>query len=104
MANRNIAYTLGRGWAYIFDISTTSGYMGEKYVQEFGPRFVDMSSTSGNMGAKYAQEFGPRFLGAYPLTRSIQRKGFLHVAIYIGKGAICEQNELECRYIYIYKT
>ena len=40
MANRKIAYTLGRGRAYIFDMSSTSGYMGEKYVQEFGPRFL----------------------------------------------------------------
>ena len=31
MANRKIAYTLGRGRAYIFDMSSTSGYMGEKY-------------------------------------------------------------------------
>ena len=40
MANRKIAYTLGRGRAYIFDMSSTSGYMGAKYVQEFGPRFL----------------------------------------------------------------
>ena len=40
MANRKIAYTLGRGWAYIFDMSSTSGNMGEKYFQEFGPRFL----------------------------------------------------------------
>ena len=61
MANRKIAYTLGRGRAYIFDMSSTSGYMGEKYFQEFGPRFFDMSSASGYMGEKYVQEFGPRF-------------------------------------------
>ena len=60
MANRKIAYTLGRGWAYIFDMPSTSGYMGAKYVQECGPRFVDMSSTSGYVGAKYVQEFGPK--------------------------------------------
>ena len=42
-----------------FDMSSTSGYMGAKYVQEFGPRFFDMSSASGYMGAKYFQEFGP---------------------------------------------
>ena len=65
MANRKIAYTLGRGRAYIFDMSSTSGYMGEKYVQEFGPRFFDMSSASGYMGAKYFQEFGPRFLACH---------------------------------------
>ena len=40
MANRKITYTLGRGRAYISDMSSTSGYMGEKYFQEFGPRFL----------------------------------------------------------------
>ena len=40
MANRKIAYTLGRGRAYISDMSSTSGYMGAKYFQEFGPRFL----------------------------------------------------------------
>ena len=65
MANRKIAYTLGRGRAYIFDMSSTSGYMGAKYFQEFGPRFFDMSSASGYMGAKYVQEFGPRFLACH---------------------------------------
>ena len=44
-------------------MSSTSGNMGEKYCQEFGPIFFDMSSASGNiMGLKYVQEFGPRFL------------------------------------------
>ena len=38
IANGKIADTLGRGWAYISDMSSTSGYMGAKYVQEFGPR------------------------------------------------------------------
>ena len=50
MANRKIAYTLGRGRAYTFDISSSSGYMGEKYVQEFGPGFFDTSSARGYMG------------------------------------------------------
>ena len=40
MANRKIAYTLGRAWAYVFDMPSTGGYMGQKYVQEVGPRFV----------------------------------------------------------------
>ena len=44
MANRKIAYTLGRGRAYISDMSSTSGYMGAKYAQEFGPSFLGMSS------------------------------------------------------------
>ena len=67
MANRKIAYTLGRGRAYIFDMSSTSGYMGEKYFQEFGPRFFDMSSASGYMGETYFQEFGPRFLACHAI-------------------------------------
>ena len=62
MASRKIAYTLGRGRTYVFDMSSTSGYMGEKYFQEFGPSFFDMSSASGYMGAKYFQKIGPRFL------------------------------------------
>ena len=65
MAKRKIAYTLGRGWAYIFDMSSTSGCMGAKYAQEFGPIFFDTSSTSGNMGAKYVQEFVPRCLASH---------------------------------------
>ena len=82
MANRKIAYTLGRGRAYIFDMSSTSGYMGEKYFQEFGPIFFDMSSAGGYMGAKYVQEFGPIFfdmssaggyVGELPGEESFQR-------------------------------
>ena len=65
MANRKIAYTLGRGRAYISDMSSTSGYMGAKDFQEFGPSFFDMSSASGYMGDKYFQEFGPRCLAWY---------------------------------------
>ena len=61
MANRKIAYTLGRGRAYISDMSSTSGYMGEKYFQEFGPRFFDMSSASGYMGEKYFRNLVPDF-------------------------------------------
>ena len=38
-----IAYTLGRGRAYISDMSSTSGYMGAKYFQEVGPRFFGVS-------------------------------------------------------------
>ena len=56
MANRKIAYTLGRGRAYT---SSTNGYMGEKKFQELGPIFFVMSSASGYMGEKYFQEFGP---------------------------------------------
>ena len=42
------------------DMSSTSGYMGEKYFQEFGPICFDKSSASGYMGEKYFQEIGPR--------------------------------------------
>ena len=62
MANRKIAYTLGRGWAYIYDMSSTSGYMGAKYFQEFGPRSFDMSSASGYTGANFFQEVCPTLL------------------------------------------
>ena len=62
MANRKIAYSLGRGWASISDMSSTSGYMGEKYFQEFCLRFFDMSSASGYMGEKHFREFGPKIL------------------------------------------
>ena len=41
---------------------SASGYMGEKYFQEFGPIFFGMSSASGYMGEKYFQEIGPIFL------------------------------------------
>ena len=99
MAIRQIAYTLGRGWAYISDMSSTSGYMGATYFQEFGrilfdmssasgymgatyvhecgPRFVDMSSASWYMGAKYVPEFGPIFLTC-PL--SLRGRGHFHKA------------------------
>ena len=46
----------------MFDMSSTSGYMGATYFQEFGPRLFDMSLASGYMGAEYVQESGPRFL------------------------------------------
>ena len=71
MANRKIAYTLGRGRAYISDMSSTSGYMGAKCLQEFGPSFFGMSSASGYMGAKYFQEFGPRCLACHVVSISI---------------------------------
>ena len=65
MANRNITYILGRGRAHVSDMSSTSGYMGVKYFQEFGPRFFDMSSASGYMDAKPVQESGPRCLACH---------------------------------------
>ena len=69
MENRKLAYTLGRGRAYISDMSSTSGYMGAKYAQEFGPIFFDMFTASGYMGAKYVQEFGLRFLAMFQMLR-----------------------------------
>ena len=65
MANRRTAYTLGRGQAYLSDMSSTSGYMGAKHFQEFGPCFFDMSSASGYVGAKCFQEFSSRFLACH---------------------------------------
>ena len=65
MANRTIAYTLGRGRAYISDMSSTSGCMGATYFQDFGPRFFDTSSASGYMGAKGNQELGPKCLACH---------------------------------------
>ena len=52
MANREIACTLGRGRAYISDMSSTNGYMGAKKNQEFGPSLFDMSSAGGHMGVQ----------------------------------------------------
>ena len=49
-------------------MSSTSGYMGAKSIQECGPRFFVMSSASGYMGAIYVQEFGPRFLACHVPT------------------------------------
>ena len=40
---------------------SASGYMGETYFQEFGPKFMT-SSASGYMGEKYVQEVGPKFM------------------------------------------
>ena len=71
--DRSIFFTKCPGWGAVdfwihvgfldfmknIDMSSTSGYMGAKYFQEFGPRFFDMSSASGYMGAKYFQEVGP---------------------------------------------
>ena len=65
MANRRISCSLGRGTAHISDMSSTSGYMGAKYVQEFSPIFFDMSSASGYMGTKYFLEVGRRFVACH---------------------------------------
>ena len=64
-ANRQIAYTLGSGQAYILYVPSASGYVGGKYVWEFGFWCFDMSSAGGYMGAKYFQEFGPRFMACH---------------------------------------
>ena len=44
-----------------FDTSSTSWYMGAKYVQRIGPRFFDMSSASGYMGANIFGKSVPDF-------------------------------------------
>ena len=74
------AHPLPRVYAiFLFGMeSSTSGYMGAKYGQEFGPICFDMSSASGHMGAEYFQELGPRFLTC-PL--SLQGLGHFHKAI-----------------------
>ena len=46
-------------------MSSTSGYIGAKCLQEFGPIFFDMPLASGYMCAKDFQEFGPRFLACH---------------------------------------
>ena len=54
MANPTIAYTLytlGRGMAYIFDMSSTSGCLGATYFQEFDPILLDMSLECPRRGA-----------------------------------------------------
>ena len=61
MANRKITYTLGRGRAYISDMSSTSEYKGATHFQKFGPTFFDMSSASRYMGANMFRNSGPDF-------------------------------------------
>ena len=36
-----------------FDMSSASGYIGAKYVQELGPSLFEISSASGCVGEKY---------------------------------------------------
>ena len=64
MANRKIAYTLGRGRAYISDMSSSSGIWVQNIFRNLVPNF-DMPSASGYMGENYFQEFGPRFLACH---------------------------------------
>ena len=61
MANRKIAYTLGRGWAYISDMSSTSGNMGQNIFRNLVPDLL----TCPQLGATYFQEFGPIFLACH---------------------------------------
>ena len=90
MANRKIAYTLGRGRAYIFDMSSTSGYMGAKYFQEFGPRFFDMSSASGYMGDFFFfKNLVPDFWTCPPVKKGhIYKGGWISVVrrVFTGGG------------------
>ena len=66
MANRNIAYTLGRGWAYMSDMSSTSGYMGEKYFQEFGLIFLTCPQLVGTWVKNIFRNLVPDFLAHTP--------------------------------------
>ena len=61
IANRKIAYTLGRGWAYVFDMSSTSGYMGTTYLEKFGPGFFDMPQLVGTWVQNMFRNSGPVF-------------------------------------------
>ena len=61
-------------FSWKFDMSSSSGYIGEKLVQEFGPIFFDVSSASGYMGTKHVQEFGSRFCD---MSRESPRRGAL---------------------------
>ena len=45
-------------------MSSNSGYIGEEN-QECDPRCFDMSSASGYMGAKYVQEFDSSFVACH---------------------------------------
>ena len=56
----------------ISDMSSTSGYKGAKYFQEFGPSPFDMSSAIGYMGANHFQEFGLRVLAGHILNVACQ--------------------------------
>ena len=87
MANRTITYTLGRGRAHIFDMSSTSGYMGEKYFQEFGPRFFDMSSASEYMGFSgiWSQIFGHVLL---PKRVTFTKGGWISVVRRVFTGGL----------------
>ena len=73
-------------------MSSTSGYMGGKYVQEFGPIFFDMSSASGYMGEKYFQEFGLGFLTCPPAQNGHIYKGVISVVIRVFTGGIINYN------------
>ena len=55
-------FTLDGGWAYFSDMSSTSGYVGAKYFQQFDPIRFDIFSASGYMGVKYFWKFVPEFL------------------------------------------
>ena len=79
-----------------FDMSSASGYMGEKYFQEFGPRCFAMSSASGYMGAKYFQQFGLRFFdissaSGYMGEKYFQEFGPRFVACHIIFGVSCSK-------------
>ena len=82
MAKRKIAYTLGRERAYIFDISSTSGYMGATYFQEFGPRFLTCPLLVGTWVKNIFRNLVPDFLAHTPWRVPPSEK-------YLRKGGHC---------------
>ena len=61
MANRKIAYTLSRGRAYMFDMSSTSGYMGDKYSRSLVPYFLTCPQLVGTWVQKMFRNLVPDF-------------------------------------------
>ena len=70
-----------RGQAYIFDMSSTSGYTGEKYFQEFGPRFLScpqpVSTWVKNMFRNLISHFLAHTPWRIPPYEKYPRKGVL---------------------------
>ena len=97
MANRKIAYTLGRGRAYIFDMSSTSGYMGEKYFQEFGPRFLTCPQLVGTWVKNIFRNLVPDFWRVMLFLAC----HVLNVACHGVSISIVSISSVSCRVIYL---
>jgi len=61
VAKRRIAKTFGRGRAYMSDMSSTSGCMGAKYFQEFGPSFLTCPQLVGTWVQDICRNLVPDF-------------------------------------------